>query len=101
MPNGQAGSVQNDSATYSNSQSFNNSIDNVNPNSMSGANNAGIEEKRQKKRQRKQEKTRKVQSKVIYKHSDTAVETELQTLNGDHAHTVAAQHTFMASAENQ
>ena len=63
-----SGSVQNDSATYSNSQSFNNSVDNINPNSLSG--NA-IDEKRVKKRQRKQEKTRKVQSRLIYKQSET------------------------------
>ena len=47
--------------------------DNLNPNSLSGA-IAGCDEKRQKKRQRKQERTRKVQSRVIYK----PTESELQ-----------------------
>ena len=61
----QASSIQNDSATYSNSQSFNNSCENLNPNSLGTG--AQIDEKRSKKRQRKAEKTRKIQSKVIYK----------------------------------
>jgi len=62
---------------------------------LSAANN-GIDEKRLKKRQRKQEKTRKVQSKLVYKHTETDPANSNNTANPNQSNAFA-QHSSIVS----